>query len=571
MFPTNNHHHHHQHDHQNHTNHTHHTVHKYPNVSNQSSSTMLYDNCMDENDDNKQSSLSFSSTNASSSPSSSLSSRPGSSRRRSFRIIDDDSTSDDCLVRLIKDACFAHCQKNNVRITDSNILDVLNEVIGDIKMIIMIDERKDAEQNDPDEPELVNEPETTVTDLVDRGEIKNEKEVLMSKPIMDYIERLVFNIKNEALNELFIYYNQQSLMEQGNVVHMEVIPTVKRATQLGAIYKPGYSTKKPYYTSSTAPSSSSYYSPSSSSYFPSRIDIEDEISFNARQNQPPSSQRKCITELFLDGPNIYTYLHYFTDIWENVIGDPLEWYRYESESESPKEINFQLTPPPIDRSQFTDCLVEVRQIGTSVNSKRKSRFLQNRSRFITYAEICEYPLVLCLDFYYISGFVPKKEIRCPSLDRVEPEIESPIANDNCSSEQENDQEDSPNFKRRKQSKLDLQRRRRSKFLWWEQDRNIAPEENYAYENNYNDEDNYSDNEQYYLEMLKNKKPIKTSDYHEEEEQYCDDEEYRENSYDQYVFDDDLDLSFDSKLPIIAGSNQTDNNNYHVSELCLFIL
>ena len=47
-------------------------------------------------------------------------------RRSSYRIIDDDSHSDDCLIRLIKDACLAHCRKNNVKINDSNVLNILN-------------------------------------------------------------------------------------------------------------------------------------------------------------------------------------------------------------------------------------------------------------------------------------------------------------------------------------------------------------------------------------------------------------------------------------------------------------
>ncbi|OTF71485.1 hypothetical protein BLA29_006371, partial [Euroglyphus maynei] len=164
------------------------------------------------------------------------------------------------------------------------------------------------------------------------------------------------------------------------------------------------------------------------------------------------------------------------------------------------------TPPPVDRSQFIECQVEVRQIGTSIKSTRQSRFLQRR-RLISYAEICEYPLVVSIDFYYISGFVPRLEMRCPTMERT---CSHPPDDDDLYFD---DDYNELSHKLQQQQQEYLERRRRSKHFWYDQ---LGNDDN---ECHVNDNNNQS-----------------TSDYHEE-----DDGEYRENSYDNYLLDDDNDV------------------------------
>lgn len=104
----------------------------------------------------------------------------------------------------------------------------------------------------------------------------------------------------------------------------------------------------------------------------------------------------------------------------------------------PIPTEFEIIPDSQDQcllneKQFNACFTEVRQF-------RSNRFHRH---IMTYAEINEYPLVSIIDFYYISGFVPLEHISIPFDDD---------ANDVVSSDLQDEY---------------LQRRRRSKFYWWE--------------------------------------------------------------------------------------------------------
>ncbi|KAH9528361.1 hypothetical protein DERF_002314 [Dermatophagoides farinae] len=403
-------------------------------------------------------------------------------RRSSYRIIDDDSHSDDCLIRLIKDACLAHCRKNNVKINDSNVLNILNEVIGDIKMIIMIDERNtDNDQHVPNKSSTIH-----------MEQMFSERNSAMMK----FIDSLTNHILNDCLERLkntppsLAVVDEDSFESKKVEIFTEIIPPKRRQSVIN-----------------------------------NHVDnVDDDDDDKWWKCQVP--RRKRVTEIYIDAPDLNHCIHFYHDLFDSF-SLPLQWIQPESmKMNDPRQHNNNLD---LDLSEFIQCQVEVRQIGTSIKSTRQSRFLQRR-RLISYAEICEYPLVLCIDFYYISGFVPRCEIRCPTMERTPepPEQQSPIEDDLYFDEYApryyNDQEaeDPEVLLQKLQEQQDyLERRRRSKHFWWEQshDDHIQTNFNNVYVDDVNNNNNQS-----------------TSDYHEEDEGQFD-EEYRENSYDHYILDD----------------------------------
>lgn len=534
----------------------------------------------------------------------SSSSSSHSQRRSSFRLIEeDDDTSDDCLIRLIKDACLSHCRKNKVKITNSNILNILNEVIGDIKMIIMIDERNEDnaqttrssthESNlsipKPDVTDVVdidwkrsnhnnNYIETrtnqsdaltdSINDSFDQCEVNNDRDRDHDdQELVQFVDRLTQFILNESINQSIssMQSTSSSLDIENNTKRS---PSETDKTDNFIVVSENQSDL-------IRPSKIIEKSPSDSRNITNDFD-------QAYWNHPNYLNylaRPKTTELFINGSKQIYFLHYVHDIYANqdlkFTKNDLEWHCPSEVKQSQPTYNAatskrlpykSFTPPPIDKSLFTDCQVEVRQFGSSVKGT-VSRFLHNRRRIFTYAEIAEFPLVLCLDFYYISEFMPRQEIQCLTIEderklqRTAENNEENRTNDldqnlqkNCDNNDVENDETNINSSSRRYPKQDyLERRRRSKFFWWEQERNISPnfddyiqgvendvDEEEEEENDVNPEHNllnldngYDHNYNHHHNQQQQQQV--TSDYQEE-----DDEEYRENSYDQYVFDDDVD-------------------------------
>lgn len=92
-----------------------------------------------------------------------------------------------------------------------------------------------------------------------------------------------------------------------------------------------------------------------------------------------------------------------------------------------------LPSPEAESGSASQCSTEVRQVFSG----------RYKRRVMTYAEINEFPLVSVVDFYYISGFVPPLDIA--------------LAVEGSAEEEGDAQRDY------------LERRRRSKFFWWERD------------------------------------------------------------------------------------------------------
>lgn len=412
-------------------------------------------------------------------------------RRSSYKIMDnndDNQSPDDCLIRLIKDACLAHCRKNDVKINDSNVLNILNEVIGDIKMIIMIDE-----SNTTTPPNISNAIIDDHKPSIDMQQIVFSN----SEAFIQFVDSLTANILDDCFQQ-FKPVIISTTFESENIIETPPCPIITDNDD---------------------------------------IDEDDDERWWQRQ------MKRQTTELFIDnGSNQWHFIDLYQDLFHTMMDtntDCLNWIQpFQSIINQPFEQQPSPSPPPIvDRSEFTECQVEVRQIGTSVKSTRQSRFLQRR-RWISYAEINEYPLVLSIDFYYISGFVPQIDERCPIFEPTpSPRPPSRPDNDLCFDEYANDNDDGDDEaaedpeillqKLREQQQEYLERRRRSKHFWWEQHQSLNDDVGRNCIDNYND-DNLNQS---------------TSDYHEED----DGEEYRENSYDHYLIDHDDDIDPNNQI------------------------